>query len=575
MDELTAEELQQIAAICVADNQADADFDADVEAARLLSLQQAPIATGVVEAQRRDFLYPSADPFGAATASAAPAARARLHPQPQPQCQSSNSNSGKNFLHEARLNWLRHQARTSVVEFTGCSPQTADSLLDATNGNVEAAISRALNDGGATGSAAQGGGGGKLHAEAHMPSVVPDPFLSAQKHSLPEVRHHAPQTKDEEEVLLQLALQLSRPAQENKASDTADAFAYEGEVFQDEDEECMGCGAEHDDWEPASRIFQYGCGDHWMCLSCTKDQVDSQLEAKQAPHCPACKHNVPKHDVLKLFGRFKAQQRLHLLDEILMNTYLLQHREKGSIVQCPSCPAMMEIPDPGRPRCVACPNCALEFCTHCKAAPFHFRLTCMEIAPTTQTFHQWLSRDRAAYFKRFKDMELAESKFKAETQAAQERAKESERDELWKAKNCKLCPHCKKVVHKVDGCDSMTCGRDADDKGGGNKQNGCGQRFRWNTAPPYEPGADTRFLPPSFEQALANFEQQKQSLGATVTDTLHYVTQDELNAAVIHAMAAESPGGFGDVPGGVDASAGLPCQVKCRTTSILSCFDGC
>ena len=27
----------------------------------------------------------------------------------------------------------------------------------------------------------------------------------------------------------------------------------------------------------------------------------------------------------------------------------------------------------------------------------------------------------------------------------------------------------------------MTCGRDADDKGGGNKQNGCGQRFRWNT----------------------------------------------------------------------------------------------
>ena len=136
--------------------------------------------------------------------------------------------------------------------------------------------SNGLNPG-ATGSAAQGGGGGKLHAEAHMPSVVPDPFLSAQKHSLPEVRHHAPQTKDEEEVLLQLALQLSRPAQENKASDTADAFAYEGEVFQDEDEECMGCGAEHDDWEPASRIFQYGCGDHWMCLSCTKGPLRGWL----------------------------------------------------------------------------------------------------------------------------------------------------------------------------------------------------------------------------------------------------------------------------------------------------------
>ena len=31
----------------------------------------------------------------------------------------------------------------------------------------------------------------------------------------------------------------------------------------------------------------------------------------------------------------------------------------------------------------------------------------------------------------------------------------------------------------------MTCGRDAADKGGGNRQDGCGQGFRWNDAPPY------------------------------------------------------------------------------------------
>jgi hypothetical protein len=75
---------------------------------------------------------------------------------------------------------------------------------------------------------------------------------------------------------------------------------------------------------------------------------------------------------------------------------------------------------------------------------------------------------------------------------------------LWKEQNCRICasdparpfwhkhrdsrrarrmrcsvsepivagPNCGKVVYKPDGCDKMICGRDADDKGGGNKQVG-------------------------------------------------------------------------------------------------------
>ncbi len=38
-------------------------------------------------------------------------------------------------------------------------------------------------------------------------------------------------------------------------------------------------------------------------------------------------------------------------------------------------------------------------------------------------------------------------------------------DEMMKARTCKLCPHCNKIVWKLEGCDSMTCGRDAADKG--------------------------------------------------------------------------------------------------------------
>ena len=40
------------------------------------------------------------------------------------------------------------------------------------------------------------------------------------------------------------------------------------------------------------------------------------------------------------------------------------------------------------------------------------------------------------------------------------RIKEEEKDENWKAANCRLCPHCGRAVNKVEGCDSMLCGTD-------------------------------------------------------------------------------------------------------------------
>ncbi len=42
--------------------------------------------------------------------------------------------------------------------------------------------------------------------------------------------------------------------------------------------------------------------------------------------------------------------------------------------------------------------------------------------------------------------------------------------QAWKAKNLRLCPHCGRPVERIDGCNSMVCGRDAQDKGGGNLQ---------------------------------------------------------------------------------------------------------
>jgi len=86
------------------------------------------------------------------------------------------------------------------------------------------------------------------------------------------------------------------------------------------------------------------------------------------------------------------------------------------------------------------------------------------------------------------------------TKEALSRFAELQQDEAWKEANCRLCPHCGKTVYRVDGCSTMTCGRDASDKGGGNRQDGCGGSFNWRKAAPYvRGGGDKANLPKSIK----------------------------------------------------------------------------
>ncbi len=56
-------------------------------------------------------------------------------------------------------------------------------------------------------------------------------------------------------------------------------------------------------------------------------------------------------------------------------------------------------------------------------------------------------------------------------------------DERFKAANVRYCPHCGLQCLRTDGCDTVTCGRDAEDKG--NKiqyGKGCMKKFNWEAA---------------------------------------------------------------------------------------------
>jgi len=61
--------------------------------------------------------------------------------------------------------------------------------------------------------------------------------------------------------------------------------------------------------------------------------------------------------------------------------------------------------------------------------------------------------------------------------------REEDAMESWKEKHCKLCPRCNRAIERISGCPLMVCGQNAH---GGNNQSGCGQRFDWNKAQPYQ-----------------------------------------------------------------------------------------
>lgn len=59
-------------------------------------------------------------------------------------------------------------------------------------------------------------------------------------------------------------------------------------------------------------------------------------------------------------------------------------------------------------------------------------------------------------------------------------------DERYKAANVRYCPHCGLQCLRTDGCDTVTCGRDAEDKGHKIQYGkGCMKKFNWETAARY------------------------------------------------------------------------------------------
>lgn len=92
------------------------------------------------------------------------------------------------------------------------------------------------------------------------------------------------------------------------------------------------------------------------------------------------------------------------------------------------------------------------------------------------------ARENSAYAAQLANYEKQHSANQRRNDELRGRYNNAMADEKYKAENCRLCPHCRRVVQHMGGCSSMICGQDYH---GGNNQSGCGKSFTWEQATPY------------------------------------------------------------------------------------------
>lgn len=205
------------------------------------------------------------------------------------------------------------------------------------------------------------------------------------------------------------------------------------------------------------------------------------------PVCPtgSCRAIVGKDVIQKFLG----DSALQAYDEALLQSAL---QEMTGRVTCPNpdCQAVVVCEGDLRQR-ITCQCGHPPFCSLCKQN-YHYHHDCSTVQSLREQWSTWLSEGLARYVGLQAGFEDYLAERTAAMDIASQRHRELADDESYKAKHCRLCPHCYRPVEKIDGCNSMKCGENYH---GGGQQAGCGKAFSWSMAPPYQPRIQERSLP--------------------------------------------------------------------------------
>ncbi|CAF2822543.1 unnamed protein product [Rotaria sp. Silwood2] len=247
-------------------------------------------------------------------------------------------------------------------------------------------------------------------------------------------------------------------------------------------------------------IFVFGCTEsHKLCYRCFEASCTTKMTNNEILTCPLCNYQLQDGEIRQL--RVSADRQKQLLEYQIQKTFSIYTGATQGVIKCPNqqCYWVAEAKDPTDRFQVQCPLCGYEFCSLCNQQ-YHFRTTCQEVPGITQRWFFWCNTERGNYWQaraqqdanfraQLEDYERQKVTNERRNEELRQRYNDLLADETFKAQNCRLCPHCRRVVQHLGGCNSMICGQNYH---GGDAQSGCGRPFDWSKAAPYVPIASRR-----------------------------------------------------------------------------------
>lgn len=219
--------------------------------------------------------------------------------------------------------------------------------------------------------------------------------------------------------------------------------------------------------------------------------MQQHVESVAFPKCPMCDYTLGEADFVNLNI---PQARLEAFREAKLRGAVDTLAKAGEcVVRCShaECSNVVVLSSLGRQR-FACEMCnAPPFCTRCRQSPYHYHAGCGRVQPLREQWVAWISGGRERYNGQVRTAAENDTRNQALCEAIA-RHNELEADERWKAENCRHCPNCDRPISKVEGCDSMVCGRAYH---GGDQQPGCGTEFNWASAKRYVAHIQRKELP--------------------------------------------------------------------------------
>jgi len=232
---------------------------------------------------------------------------------------------------------------------------------------------------------------------------------------------------------------------------------------------------------PMNQGFAMSCpGNHVVCSECTENMVNTANEEIYCPSGGCDDYTIGVTELQNFSPKLGEEYNRSLLMRLL--------NQKG-YVQC-RCNRYFEVDDPTNQELCICPKCSFEFCSTC-LGPFHYDCTCTGYEQLRHVWFSWVAKTlKGQVGVKNPSRELAYQEFLNFVMAEDE-----------KAKTCKRCPHCNRVVVRTEGCDSMICGKDY--HGESKIIQGCGQNFYWTEAPEYQiPQPSENVITQLLEQAV-------------------------------------------------------------------------